>query len=196
MTMRNVVRAGVVAGAIAVWLSVGVAGQSKPTPKTPWGHPDLQGLWNVATLTPLERPDEAKGKLTFSESEVRKLEGANSARRELRARPSNGDRQAPPVGGDGSTGAAGNVGGYNNFWVDPGDTYNKVDGQYRTSMIVDPADGRIPPTLPEALKRNAARVRATPTSDAPDDRKPEEDVAKAAEIIEAIIGQPLATPPQ
>ena len=168
MTMRNVARAGAVAVAIAAGLQVGLAAQTKSTAKTPWGHPDLQGLWNVATLTPLERPDAANGKLTMSEAEVRKLEGANAARRELRARPSDGNRQAPPVGGDGSTGAAGNVGGYNNFWVDPGDTYNKVDGQYRTSMIVDPADGRIPPTLPEAIKRNAARLRATPTSDAPE----------------------------
>ena len=119
-------------------------------------------------MTPLERPDEAKGRLTLTEAEVRKLEGANAARREVRARPSDGNRQAPPVGGDGSTGAAGNVGGYNNFWVDPGDTYNKVDGQYRTSIIVDPPDGRIPQTLPEAMKRNQARLRATPTSDAPE----------------------------
>jgi hypothetical protein len=168
MAMRNLARAGVVATAIAALLPIGLGAQSKSTAKTPWGHPDLQGLWNVATMTPLERPDEAKGRLTLTEAEVRKLEGANAARRENRARPSDGNRQAPPVGGDGSTGAAGNVGGYNNFWVDPGDTYNKVDGQYRTSMIVDPPDGRIPPTLPEAMKRNSARLRATPTSDAPE----------------------------
>jgi hypothetical protein len=100
--------------------------------------------------------------------EVQRLERANASRREQRARPSNPDRQAPPVGGDGSTGAAGNVGGYNNFWVDPGDTYNKVDGQYRTSIVVDPPDGRIPQILPAAAKRNAARLRAVPTSDAPE----------------------------
>jgi hypothetical protein len=168
MTIRNVARAGAVAGAIAAALSIGLGAQSKSVAKTPWGHPDLQGLWNVATMTPLERPDESKGRLTLTEAEVRKLESANAARRANRARPSDGNRQAPPVGGDGSTGAAGNVGGYNNFWVDPGDTYNKVDGQYRTSIIVDPPDGRIPPTLPAALKRNAARLRAIPTSDAPE----------------------------
>jgi hypothetical protein len=168
MVMRNVAAAGAVAAAIAAWLPIGLGAQSKSTARTPWGHPDLQGLWNVATMTPLERPDDAKGRLTLTEAEVRKLESANAARRAQRARPSNPLREAPPVGGDGSTGAAGNVGGYNNFWVDPGDTYNKVDGQYRTSIIVDPPDGRIPPTLPEALKRNAARLRAIPTSDAPE----------------------------
>jgi hypothetical protein len=168
MGVRNIAAAGVVAAAIAALLPIGLGAQSKSVRKTPWGHPDLQGLWNVATMTPLERPDDAKGRLTLTEAEVRKLELANAARREQRARPSNPQRDAPPVGGDGSTGAAGNVGGYNNFWVDPGDTYNKVDGQYRTSIIVDPPDGRIPPTLPEALKRNQARLRATPTSDAPE----------------------------
>jgi hypothetical protein len=165
--MRNLATAGAVA-ALAALLPIGLGAQSKSTAKTPWGHPDLQGLWNVATMTPLERPDDSKGRLTLTEAEVRKLESANAARRAQRARPSDGNRQAPPVGGDGSTGAAGNVGGYNNFWVDPGDTYNRVDGQYRTSIIVDPPDGRIPPTLPEAMKRNAARLRATPTSDAPE----------------------------
>jgi hypothetical protein len=153
---------------VAALLPIGLGAQSKPIPRTPWGHPDLQGLYNVATMTPLERPDNVQGRLTLTEAEVRKLEQANAARRELRARPSDGNRQAPPVGGDGSTGAAGNVGGYNNFWVDPGDTYNKVDGQYRTSIIVDPPDGRIPQILPEAVKRNAARLRAIPTSDAPE----------------------------
>jgi hypothetical protein len=167
MDMRNVATAGVVT-AIAVLLPTALGAQSKSTAKTPWGHPDLQGLWNVATMTPLERPDDAKGRLTLTEADVRRLEQANASRRELRARPSDGNRQAPPVGGDGSTGAAGNVGGYNNFWVDPGDTYNKVDGQYRTSIIVDPPDGRIPQILPEATKRNAARLRAIPTSDAPE----------------------------
>jgi hypothetical protein len=167
MAMRHVGTAGVVA-TIAALLPIGLGAQSKSTSKTPWGHPDLQGLWNVATMTPLERPDDAKGRLILTEAEVRKLEGASAARRENRARPSDGNRQAPPVGGDGSTGAAGNVGGYNNFWVDPGDTYNKVDGQFRTSIIVDPPDGRIPQTLPEAVKRNQARLRATPTSDAPE----------------------------
>jgi hypothetical protein len=168
MTLMNITRAGVVASAVAALLPVALGAQSKPAPRTPWGHPDLQGLWNVATMTPLERPDDAKGRLTLTESEVKKLEQANASRREVRARPSNPERQAPPVGGDGSTGAAGNVGGYNNFWVDPGDTYNKVDGQYRTSVIVDPPDGRIPQILPEATKRNTARLRAVPTSDAPE----------------------------
>src|SRR5918993_475177 len=106
MTMRDVATAGVVA-TIAALLPIGLGAQSKSTAKTPWGHPDLQGLWNVATMTPLERPEEAKGRLTLTEAEVRKLEGANASRRELRARPSDGNRQAPPGGGGGLTRGAG-----------------------------------------------------------------------------------------
>jgi hypothetical protein len=154
------------AAVIAAAIPAGLVGQSRAsTPKTPWGHPDLQGLWNAATMTPLERPAQFKDRLTMTEEEAKNLEGAQQARTARLDQPSDGNRQAPPVGGDGSPGASGNVGGYNYFWIDPGDTYNRVDGQLRTSLIVDPPDGRVPPTLPEAMKRNQARLRATPTSD-------------------------------
>ena len=164
-----------VAGALAVAivvaaLPVALAGQARGgnAPRTPWGHPDLQGLWDAATMTPLERPASAGGKLTMTDAEARAIEQAARDRIERLARPSDGSREAPPVGGDGSTGAAGNVGGYNNFWIDAGDSYNRVDGQLRTSLVVDPPDGRVPPTLPAAMKRNSAMLRVPPTSDAPE----------------------------
>jgi hypothetical protein len=69
------------------------------------------------------------------------------------------------VGGDGSAGAAGNVGGYNNFWIDNGTEYYTIDGQKRMSVIVDPPDGRVPPLTAEARQRAASRV-VRPTSDA------------------------------
>ncbi len=75
-----------------------------------------------------------------------------------------GDRTAPPKGGDGSTGAAGGVGGYNNFWLDPGSRYTVVDGQIRASIVVDPPDGRVPTMIPAARKRMLALL-ARPTSD-------------------------------
>ena len=65
------------------------------------------------------------------------------------------NRPAPPKGGDGSTGAAGNVGGYNNFWIDPGDRVAVVNGEYRSSLIVDPPNGKVPAQTPEARKRGA-----------------------------------------
>ena len=63
---------------------------------------------------------------------------------------------APPKGGDGSRGAAGNVGGYNSFWLDPGSTYTIVNGEARTSLVVDPPDGRLPALTPAARQRMGA----------------------------------------
>ena len=157
-----------VVAAVVAAMPIALDAQRPAAPRTPWGHPDIQGLFNAATMTPIERPAQFKGRLTMTEDEAKQLQAAQKSRTDRLDLPSDGNRQAPPVGGDGSTGASGNVGGYNYFWIDPGDTYNRVDGQLRTSLIVDPPDGRVPPTKPEAQKRNMARLRATPTSDAPE----------------------------
>jgi hypothetical protein len=63
------------------------------------------------------------------------------------------------VGGDGSEGAAGNVGGYNVLWIDNGEGAFKIDGKWRTSILVDPEDGQMPPMTPEARKRAMDRAR-------------------------------------
>src|SRR5215468_2519704 len=133
-------------------------------PRTPDGHPDLQGTYDLATLTPLERPAGAPAVL--SDEEAKKLERDVANRVEAGGRPIKGDRGAPPKGGDGSTGAAGNVGGYNSGWLDPGNSYTIVDGQKRASLLIDPPDGRIPPMTPQAQARiREAASRARPTSD-------------------------------
>ena len=121
-------------------------------PRLPDRHPDLGGTYNLATLTPLERPRGQNATLT--KEEVQKLEGANIDRRSRGDAPLAGDRSAPPVGGVGRGGGAGGaVGGYNSFWLDPGTTYNMVDGQYRTSIVIDPPDGRVPALTTEGQKR-------------------------------------------
>jgi len=127
--------------------------------RTVGGHPDLQGTYDIATLTPLERP---AGLLpaVLSDDEALKLERQVAQWNAQAATPSRGDRQAPPKGGDGSTGPAGNVGGYNSFWLDAGSKYVTVNGQKRSSLIVDPPDGRVPALTPEARTRNAARSAA------------------------------------
>jgi hypothetical protein len=178
MRARFVTLAAVVALAVvAVWvLPVTVAGQtpaSRPAAaraaaasfRTPEGYPDLQGLYNAATLTPLERPDPAK--LVMTDAEAAAIENTAASRRDRAAQPSRGNRDAPPVGGDGSTGAAGNVGGYNSFWIDNGTTVITVDGQRRTSLVIDPATGRVPPLTADAARRGRGGL-ATPTSDAPE----------------------------
>jgi hypothetical protein len=138
------------------------AGTEQSVPRTRDGHPDLQGMYDLATLTPLERTAGAKA--VMSDEEAAKLEKDAANRTRLLGLPSSADRDAPPVGGDGSKGAAGNVGGYNAFWLDPGTRYTTINGKKRSSIVVDPPDGRVPPMTQEARQRNGA-LRVTVTSD-------------------------------
>jgi hypothetical protein len=136
------------------------AARAKPwtIPRTPDGRPDLQGTWSNGTITPLERPGGAS--LVMSKEDVARLEKGMADRVKRLDEPSDPNRPAPPKGGDGSTGAAGNVGGYNNFWLEPGDRVAIVNGEWRSSLIVDPPDGKVPALTPEARQRNAARLAA------------------------------------
>ena len=142
-----------------------VTSQAKPAsrlpmvPRTSEGRPDFQGFWTNATITPLERPAGFPS-AALTEAEAARLEKQVADRVDRLAEPSDPDRVAPPVGGDGSTGAAGNVGGYNNFWLDPGNRVAVVDGQRRSSLILDPPDGRIPAITPEARQRSMDRMAA------------------------------------
>ena len=123
-------------------------------PRTEYGHPDLQGNWSNATITPIQRPEGQEPVL--SRAEVAEIEGERVDRIEEEAEPTDPDRDAPPVGGDGSTGAAGGVGGYNYFWIDAGDHVAVVNGEYRSSLITHPPDGRVPQMTPEAVQRRRA----------------------------------------
>ncbi len=152
-----------------------VAQTPKPAAKTagirrmPDGHPDLQGTYDLATITPLDRPAGANA--VYTPEEARKLETAAAMQREKGDQAISGNRTAPPKGGDGSVGAAGNVGGYNSGWLDPGSVYTVVDGQKRSSIVIDPPNGRVPPMTPAAMQR-AAAGRARPTSDAQESNDP------------------------
>jgi hypothetical protein len=106
-------------------------------PHTPDGQPDLQGIWNNATLTPLERPVEYAGKATLTEAEAVEFEKAELGN-------VNADRR------DGSSVADVNR-AYNEFWRDRG----KITPDRRTSLIIDPPDGRLPPLTATAQKRLA-----------------------------------------
>jgi hypothetical protein len=150
-----------------VWLvTIGVAGQTRSSslPRTPDGHPDLQGTYDLATLTPLER--RAGTPLVLTDDQAATMERDVAQRSDALAAPIQADRAAPPRGGDGSPGPYGNVGGYNNFWLDRGSHYTVVDGQRRASLLIDPADGRVPPLTEAARQRRASDAYNRPTSDA------------------------------
>lgn len=135
--------------------------ETKPwvMPRTSDGHPDLQGNWTNATITPIQRPRGRDPVLT--PEQVARVEGRRQNLIDASGQPSDPDREAPPVGGDGSTGAAGGVGGYNYFYIDAGDRVAVFNGEPRSSLIVNPADGRIPPLTPEArqARREASSRR-------------------------------------
>jgi hypothetical protein len=168
--MWHLILAGVPAmAALLLWTPPPMAAQNQKAPartngprRLADGHPDLQGTYDLATLTPLERPRGVAA--VYSKEEVQKLEAAAKRLREQGDKALAADRTAPPKGGDGSLGPAGNVGGYNTGWLDPGSTYMVVDGQARSSIVVDPPDGRVPPMSDAALRRLAG-ARGRPTSD-------------------------------
>ena len=126
-------------------------------PRTPDGHPDLQGNWTNGTITPIERPAGQERALT--KDQVVRLEKIRADTIEKLQKDSDPNRPAPPKGGDGSVGAAGMVGGYNYFWIEAGDRVAIVNGESRSSLIVDPANGRIPPLTPAARARFGELVK-------------------------------------
>ena len=131
------------------WLAKAGKEQATSTPpRTPWGHPDLQGLWDYRTITPLERPSEFAGKRVLTDEEAADF-GARENRRLNRdlIDPKKGGVFYPPE-------SKGGVVPYNEFWYDRGATL--VEDK-RTSLIVDPPDGKVPPLTAEAQKRSAAR---------------------------------------
>ncbi|HKV05531.1 MAG TPA: hypothetical protein VJO53_10545 [Candidatus Acidoferrales bacterium] len=129
-------------------------------PRMPDGHPDLQGTYDLATLTPVERPAGAKA--AYTREEAAKLEARVAAQKEEGDAPISPNRKAPPKG-NGDEGlpleyhlAAGGTGGYNYGWLDPGSAYNMVNGEIRSSIVVDPPNGRIPFTPAAAQLRMSA----------------------------------------
>jgi hypothetical protein len=132
-----------------VLLTTPVGGQSRPVgaskwqaPRTPFGQPDLQGIWSNATITPFERPPELAGKEFFTEQEAAEYE-------KKVVREGNRDRRGDNADAD-------LKGAYNEVWFDRG---AKVVPTLRTSLVVDPPDGKIPPLTPAARKAAAAREK-------------------------------------
>jgi hypothetical protein len=128
------------------------------TPRTPDGHPDLQGVWTNATLTPMERPAAFAGKATATDDEAAKWEKAQAD--EVAAADGKSDADFHRRAGSGETG------GYNALFIDRGSELARVDGVKRTSLVIDPPEGKVPPITAEARARMAAGRRGGATDSA------------------------------
>ncbi len=123
-------------------ISGSVLAQDWDLPRTEYGHPDLQGIWTNKTLTPLNRPREFSELQGLSLEQAQRLEASHQDFLDAEYAASDPDRGAgfgAQAGDDGDTND-----GYNEFWKDVGTQVLVIDGEYRSSIIIDPPDGRIP----------------------------------------------------
>jgi len=135
-----------------------VAQSGSKIARTADGQPDLQGVWNFSTLTPLERTAEFAGREFLTDAEAKAFEARTVERNNRDNREQSADADV--------------AGAYNEFWWDRGIHAARVHGKARTSLIVDPPDGRIPPLTADGQARAAARAdaRRLHPADGPEDR--------------------------
>ena len=142
MKQRRIVLVGVVA-AIALAAGTAPPAAAQDGPRTAWGAPDLQGVWDFRTITPLQRPEQYGDREFLTREEAAVLE-QGAVDRDQRLLLAEARR----------TEAGGSVGAYNNFWMDRG---TRTIETRRTSLIVDPPNGRMPEMSEAGQARAAAR---------------------------------------
>jgi hypothetical protein len=162
LTTPRLLRTGLLAGlALLATLAVAVRASAQAprgtgswqAPRTEYGHPDLQGNWTNATLTPIERPSNRGAVLT--PEQVLEIESGQAAVVEQRAAPSDPNRPLPP-GGDNPVCIDGGTTCYNEVYRDPGDRVAVIDGEARSSLVTIPENGRVPAVTPRARETLAA----------------------------------------
>ncbi len=144
MRCRSFAMAAAVAAAGALLAPVAAGAQTAETPRTAWGAPDLQGVWDFRSLTPMERPAELADQEVFTAEEAASF--SEEVIRDQSRDQADVEAQA----------ATGRVVPYNDFWFDWGSSVTTE----RTSLIVDPPDGRMPALTAAAERRRAARAAA------------------------------------
>ena len=154
MLHRCLAAALVVVGVAALGPAMAAAQSAAEAPplRTAWGDPALSGIWDFRSITPLQRPEEFADREFLTEEEAANLEQATVDRElELLLRPARRTR----AGGNVDRGEDGALGAYNDFWLDRGTTTQTTR---RTSLIIDPPNGRMPPLTAEAQQRRAERA--------------------------------------
>jgi hypothetical protein len=164
MSHRFLISAGVLAIVIAAVSPafIPVAGQAQTSaattwtppkatyspPRTPWGDPDLQGVWDYQSRIPMQRPAQFKGKATLTEAELAEWAKTGAPNQDSCGVGTRESEECTPE-------ELAQLGAYNEFWNN-----RNFLADNRTSLIVDPLDGRFPPMTPEAQKRQAAILQA------------------------------------
>lgn len=141
-----------------------VSASDYQVPRLADGTPDFQGTWRNATATPVERNPKFGDRRAFTKEEAQAIAKAARARVAADAKPT--DPNAPPPKAE----ALPPVGNYNLFWTDRGMSVAKVGDEYRTSIIVDPPNGRIPPLTAAAKKQRAHGGYRRRSFDGPESR--------------------------
>ena len=142
---------GIAVGFLSL-IAAGAVHAQDAVKRTAWGDPDLEGIWTNATLTPLQRPPELASKEFFTAEEAKQFQ-------QTRIDQTNADRPLPP----------GQVGAYNDAFFERG---TSIVRSRRTSLVIDPPDGRLPALTPDAQRKVEARQQREKTSpaDSPEDR--------------------------
>ena len=138
------------AGVVALGLAASVLAGPEEFPRTASGKPDFSGTYDIATLTPYVRGEQHGDSLHLDPAEAAEREASAAKVADAAFDPSDPDRGAPEKGAD--------VGAYNFYWLDPGTTMFQIDGKYRTSILVDPPNGRFP-AISEAGKARRATLK-------------------------------------
>ena len=159
--LAQAARSAVVAAIIALALEQAAAQAPRATPRTPWGDPDLQGTWDFTTITSLERPPEFAGRKFLTEAEAAALEKRINRQRF--------DTEATSPGSLSPTGRGESDPGIYNlgWWWEPNG--RKLVRSRRTSLVVDPPDGRFPPLTSQVQQILRAREDARERRRGPED---------------------------
>ena len=146
-------------------------GSGEPSLRTPFGHPDLQGVWALQTLTPLQRPAEFAGRATLTEDEAATMEeeAARNRMTELTLADAVANRKLEREDGEdhlrrGYSSRA--IAGFNNIWHERG---TRVTTTRQTSLLIDPPDGRMPPLTPAGEQKKVELLVAMELPAGPED---------------------------
>ncbi len=145
------------------------------TLRTAFGHPDLQGVWALQTLTPLERPAEFADRATLTEEEASQIEEAAARNRwkegtledHVAQREQEAAGEIPSTSDSTAAAASIAIGGFNQIWYERG---SEVTRTRQTSLVIDPPDGRMPALTPDGEQRRRDLLAAMEIPDGPEDR--------------------------